>query len=639
MKTDPPSIPVGIANLLAIGDLPRLKGGVRAQYEGSIDKRGGNADWDWWLYEDARGEHVIFDADGPGCVYNFVQHRYPSTPQPTFRFYFDGEATPRFTIEPHEFGGKPPFVEPLAGYFLGDDAPARGRGPIRVTRSFVPMPFRRSCQITSSVKLVGNDRAEGEGGWGHVIWHALPTAEGVETFTGREDLSPLLKLCDTAGQLPSTRNVEREVTIAAGSSSMLLDQVGSGVITSLVLRLLPFAAERLADLWIILRWDGHERPDVAAPLGAFFGNEYGLRRVGLLLYGQTPDGRLYTRFPMPFWSSAQIEIQNRGDRPATLTHAITVEASRHDRDACGYFRATPYCPLAPATLGRDTLIGEATGRGHIVAATFTGRSIGEAKYVSCEGDVRLYVDGNATPQVESDGSESHVGYGWGFVSPGQQNPVSGYDGSGEPTCEFSETRSHPGDWIPFQTGFRFCVEAGERNDYPMRHSGLVLYYGVDAPGMTLTDTLDVGDAASESAHAYAIDGETWSGDLTSAYETGPEPESLTDRGRAFAGRSSFTLAIDPQNVGVRLRLRCDQRLPRRRARVLVDGVAVAERTWYVADHNPHFRWLDSEFDIPAAYTRGKASIRVTVERVARHDDGTESPAWNEFRYEAFSLLH
>jgi hypothetical protein len=335
---------------------------------------------------------------------------------------------------------------------------------------------------------------------------------------------------------------------------------------------------------------------------------------------------------MPFWESARVELQNRGGRELHVSQTVQLEVtSRYDRRRCGYFRSTKYYPDTPVTPGHDSIIGEATGRGHIVATTLTGRSIGNSKWVSCEGDVRLYIDGNATPQIESDGSESYAGYGWGFVSPGQQNPASGYDGSGEPTCEFSETRCHSGDWIPFQTGFRFGLEAGERNDYPMRHSGLVLYYGVDEPGMTLTDTLNVGHAGSEREHDYHVTGQVWQGEIESAYEGNEDKAQIRDNGRAFEGRSEFTVVLDPQNAGVRLRRRCDQTQPRQRARVIVDGHILKERIWYVADHNPHYKWLDTEFDIPAAYTFGKDRVRIAIECV----EG--APPWTEFRYEVFSM--
>ncbi len=35
--------------------LPLTRSGVRVHYEGSIDKAGANADWDWALYQDNKG--------------------------------------------------------------------------------------------------------------------------------------------------------------------------------------------------------------------------------------------------------------------------------------------------------------------------------------------------------------------------------------------------------------------------------------------------------------------------------------------------------------------------------------------------------------------------------------------------------
>ena len=59
------SISYGISRMVDIASLPLLDRGISVHYEGSIDKRGKNADWDWSLYQDQRGEWVIFDVDGP----------------------------------------------------------------------------------------------------------------------------------------------------------------------------------------------------------------------------------------------------------------------------------------------------------------------------------------------------------------------------------------------------------------------------------------------------------------------------------------------------------------------------------------------------------------------------------------------
>ena len=186
-----PSKSYGLSRMTNVARFPVLDREMKVKYEGSIDKKGGNADWDWSLYQDKKGEWVIFDVAGAGCIYNMVQHRYLSSEEPVFRFYFDGEETPRFTIRLSEFGEKYPFTEPQASCYIGPLD--NGRGPIRVVRSFVPMPFRNGCRITSSVKLEGPHRDKGQGGWGHVVYHSYPTAQGIETFTGKEDYSSLVR--------------------------------------------------------------------------------------------------------------------------------------------------------------------------------------------------------------------------------------------------------------------------------------------------------------------------------------------------------------------------------------------------------------------------------------------------------------
>lgn len=50
-----------------------------------------------------------------------------SSSDPLFRFYFDGEETPRFSLHLSEFGEKEPFIKPLAESYIGPFD--NGRGP------------------------------------------------------------------------------------------------------------------------------------------------------------------------------------------------------------------------------------------------------------------------------------------------------------------------------------------------------------------------------------------------------------------------------------------------------------------------------------------------------------------------------
>ena len=71
--TAPPA--AGLETLADIDTLPIWTPGVRAQYVSSHDRTGGNNDGFSGkysaLYVDENGEHVIFEHEGPGCVYTF----------------------------------------------------------------------------------------------------------------------------------------------------------------------------------------------------------------------------------------------------------------------------------------------------------------------------------------------------------------------------------------------------------------------------------------------------------------------------------------------------------------------------------------------------------------------------------------
>ena len=293
--------------------LPLLRPGVKTHYEGSIDKAGGNADYDWWLYQDepregGEGEWVLFDVVGPGCVCNFVQHRYPDSPEPTFRFYFDGEPVPCFTIRHSQFGEIYPFVEPAASRYIGPRD--GGRGPIRVVRSFVPMPFARSCRITSDIRLEGFDRSKGEGGWGHVVWQSFPQDAVVKTFSPEDSADGLIALWKQSGSGEPLIHPEKEIseskrdfTLDPGESADILSAGGQGLVYCVRVRTGSFSRKHLSDLWVTAVWDGHGSPDVEVPFGCFFANELGYHGVRYLYAGMNTAGMYYNMFPMPYSSS------------------------------------------------------------------------------------------------------------------------------------------------------------------------------------------------------------------------------------------------------------------------------------------------------------------------------------------------
>jgi hypothetical protein len=103
-------------------------------------------------------------------------------------------------------------------------------------------------------------------------------------------------------------------------------------------------------------------------------------------------------------------------------------------------------------------------------------------------------------------------------------------------------------------------------------------------------------------------------------------------GRAFGagGSSTFTVAVDRNNQGVRLTRRVDPGIGHQVARVLVGGHEVA--TFDSGAARPGGVWLDEVAELPAAVSHGRSSLRVTVEYVSSDLDV------NEFRYDAHSKV-
>ena len=112
--------PVGSSFYDSLSDLPRIYPNVESYYLSSYDRTGANDDGFRGtysqLYVDDAGEHVIFEEDGPGCVYNFW---FTGTGRDLhwgkLKFYFDNEKTPRIECQAKDFfsGQYLPFVDPL----------------------------------------------------------------------------------------------------------------------------------------------------------------------------------------------------------------------------------------------------------------------------------------------------------------------------------------------------------------------------------------------------------------------------------------------------------------------------------------------------------------------------------------------
>jgi len=620
---------------------PFLLPEVQAHYLSSFDRSGGNDDGFNGtysaLYQHERGEQVIFDVKGPGVVYTiwFTSRENGWAPLGwgRIRFYFDEESTPRLDLDADELfrGRRAPFLPPLVF-----DSFASSGG----YACYVPFPFQRRLRITTQNRV----------GFYNIYYHTYSPDRRIESWTGQEDLSELIRIWTQPGIDPKPR---REGQIFSGtvalpapalpdgelvpSRSDVLTWEGVGAVSSLRLNpLFPLSPYQLNHLWLRIYWDGGSSPSVDAPLGSFFGSGLGEASVRSVLLGMSPSGVYYCYFPMPFWKSARIELVNENPEPTPPIWwevRITPENSYpYPKGACGYFNAR-YQREWPTTSGQDYRLLETSGRGIYLGQVMTVEPLrGEVKRW-WEGDLRVYIDGRRQPAFHGTGHEDEYLGGWS--NEWLMNPYS-LPLHGQPrTQHLSQIdfqwnaattvyRFFPGG-VPYQSQIAVSTEHGDGNSAEAMYSSVAFYYQQPV-SKTLSDALDVGNREDEARHSYRSAPASTIVSLASQFEGIPQALDLQDQGREISGSSRFTLKVAGSPSALRLRRLYDQRAAQE-AEVWVDGKPVG--TWYSPAVNPKRRWAEADFLLPVGLTAGRHRLDVEI-RVTK---GT----WTEYRYELWAI--
>jgi hypothetical protein len=233
------------------------------------------------------------------------------------------------------------------------------------------------------------------------------------------------------------------------------------------------------------------------------------------------------------------------------------------------------------------------------------------------------------------------------------------------------------DLMPFGRRAVIGLEHGGNNNSKEHYESVTYWYGLPAPSLVLTDTLKIGDAESEKKHAYDSPQASAPEEITSRYELGVDHVAKvetypahTDTGRVTKGTSTFTLAIDKENLGVMLRRKLDYSYPNQRAKVFVaDASPTAQGKepqwreagiWYLAGSNTcvysfpgpelgdaqhnaqtsNRRFRDDEFLIARELTEGRSALRVKVEftpvdRPLFPGRAVDPLGWSEIKYDAY----
>jgi len=611
--------------------------------------------------DSVRYEYVIFDEYGPGCLYRQQMNAWidgsahpdmwvpkgnlhKSRGDARIKYYFDNAETPLIDLHMKDFFGAvtAPFIHPFS--FID---------PVYIFAiNYFPFCFQERIKVslsTTNPDFTGLDQK-----WYQYTSITYPADSRVETWKGTAYKDELLKKqWDSLGKNPNNTegctDFKSKKNIGINEEVILTKINQAGSIAGISISVEPGNVEAFLDARLQITFDGNSEPSVNMSAGSFFGaggkdfpdlkEKVMNGSVKNLLFGfDNPNGSYYSYWPMPFWKSAVISLQNNSPIEIQgLNCNVNFKPARiksYEEDNTGYFMAKRTIDSDPDTLGYRSVAFSESGHGHVAGIMFY-----TDKY-DMDGDEFTYIDDSSTPQIHGSGTEDDHNQGWAGRDHQKAlwgGLLNGYQGA---------WRIYLNDAYIFYRNILIAYEYSlmKKNLPKGGTTDVVIYYYKSASGplLQLTDEIDVGNHFSESMHGYTCSNETWSGRLTDSYdgyERNRDFGTLNDDGRSFSGTSSFTVHILPNNQGIKLRRRINRNGNGvQTGRVFVDGTEINERPWHIVTNSlspgsyPLDGWFDSDYEIPAKYTQNKSQLNIEVRYLA--------PAWkneiNEFYYWVYS---
>ena len=382
----------------------------------SYDRTGGNNDYGTFLRDSKTpGWKVLADLKGPGFVsrvwFTGAKDGFPHR----FRFYFDGEETPRLEGDIKVlFGGNmAPFLAPLAEYNN------------YCWFSFVPLPYAKSLRIECEE---GPRDADGSPRkvYYQISESALPRGTPVETFSWPLPDAAVAALEKVRAVWSAKKWPEagdrNEIALVDWSQAAAF--AGPGTI-----RRLEFEPEwakipeesrdaALRDWMVSIRYDGSTNESVRMPLGDLCGMPWRRIRAHSLYFGMEGDA-LFCAFPMPFAASVEIRLEAGRVAPVPVKIRAWVEKrAESPLGAFGYFHAG-WWRTTPNDVGRPHPILRVTGNGKYVGCLLAVATL-DGSYWALEGDESIRKDGEKTPGWLGTGLEDYFNGGWYY-----QNVMAG----------------------------------------------------------------------------------------------------------------------------------------------------------------------------------------------------------------------
>jgi hypothetical protein len=616
--------------------LAYLELGDRVEGEATADLAGSNADSSHILRVLPDGRHVLFDQTGPGIVTFLRMQEARGGP---WQLALDGQAP--LTIAASDLGQMQPTSLPAQAFpYPLSLNPQQSQGSSLLMTA---LPFQQSLQWIAQ-KTSANFYA---------LYRKLPYGTPVQTWTDQAapaDILALLRCVDRDPVAQGLAHQQGTLSLTSGISNTVTTLAGPSQIRALSFRvpfaeMAPFGNARLQ-----IYWDGETRPSVDTPVKFLAGDGAGVYQpanrplVNSWLTNIGGDGRSFMNFnlywPMPFAHSARI-VLSAGQTLSDIAWSVYYEPFLDPVNWWGTFHAN-YISVPHPDAGQDMTLLDVQGSGKLVGTVINFTRPGP----TLEGDPHIYLDDSQTPQIAVTGTEEW-GLGGDYWHNGQQVslPLGGLPSSSNnpPGTDHDGAALYRyliADSIPYNRHLLVRWEHGGEDQSPLPYRAALFWYGTPTQTAQMSDAVWPAQVQSRASHAYRASHEQIFA-LTAAYEETVQSPLSSASVASTTGTTSFTLALNPKNVGAFLRRTFDSCIAEQRADVLIDGQFAG--TWYDAgvssgrgvDGHPRC-WRDEDFPLPVSLTRGKTSVTVSLRFIPTSDP--QNSVWTARDYLMYSFV-
>lgn len=695
--------PMGLDAYLKWDRLPQQRIGIRAYMRSTYDRMSRGGDAGHFLFMNGEDENVTLDVKGAGVLYFFRSNHWHGSP---WHFVLDGRdrvVSETATDSPVNAVKNVREAKFIPGEIFREPLDWTWTTTKGADLIWTPMPFQDSMRIAYSRTFYGT---------GYYIYHLFANDVAVKEKLGADkDVAAFISRAGTDIAPKGIAAVRGKAVL--GKENVLLATVAraSSVVRAFKLVLPLDKAVAMERLRLRITWDGAAYPSVDAPLCLFFGagtfynrekKEYFVRGLPINIRCDYPNNKLELAcyYPMPFFKGARFELVGGGSEGVPVDYEIRYESLRMPAVRSSYFHAT-YVDIPEPKLGQDMvwldtrgIEGKTDWSGSFLGTSFIFSH--HADLYTLEGDPRFFFDDALTPQAYGTGTEEWAGGGDYWGGENMTLPFAGHP------CGSKDKQSAVNEKDLIQSGYRFLMADlmpfGKRALIRFEHSENVsrehyeavsYWYGLPAPTLIKTDSIDIGALDDEQRHGYRSPDASPVEKVVSRYEWGPDSlprgawgydvqkipgykagaevyPAHEEDGRHTRGVSEFTVRLDPGNAGVLLRRTLDYSWPNQTAEVYVrsGGAWKPAGVWYLAGSNTcmysgprgelgkrdyhvqtsNRRFRDDEFLIPARLTKGLSAIQVRIkclpdqQQLYPGHDFPKQSCWSELKYDVYSYV-